>query len=139
MHTRRGFLYALVAGPLVANSQTQPPIRLVEYRLDLSASYSLTSYRLSLKVAPTDLVRAFGSPILSDGDSESMGTYVFVGHEGEVLTVYYRANDVDPRELQRLRTEFWRSTDIYSFSIGGRAHAHATQFLGWVMAQLRPR
>jgi hypothetical protein len=139
MHTRRGLLYALVAGPLVAHSQTRPPIRPMDYRLDLSANYALTSYRLALQAAPMDLSRVFGPPILRDGDLESLGTYVFVGHEGEVLTVYYRANDVDERELERLRTEFWRSTEVYPFSIGARAQAHATQFLSWVLTQLRPR
>jgi hypothetical protein len=139
MQTRRGLLYALVAGPLVANSQSGPPIRPMDYRLDLSANYALTSYRLTLKVAPADLIRVFGPPILIDGDSESLGTYVFVGQEGEALTVYYRANDVDEGELKRLRSDFWRSTEIYPFSVGARAHAHATQFLGWVLNQLRAR
>ena len=138
MHTRRCLLYML-AGPFVANSQAGPPIRPMDYRLDPSANYALTSYRLTIKVAPTDLIRVFGPPILSDGDSESLGTYVFVGNEGEALTVYYRANDIDERELKRLRSGFWRSNEIYPFSIGARAHTHATQFLGWVLNQLRPR
>jgi hypothetical protein len=65
-----------------------------------------------------------------------MGTYIFTGSAEEVLTVYYRANDVPRARIEALRERFWNEEDSYTFSIGAKSKAHARPFEEWLRAAI---
>jgi hypothetical protein len=139
MGSRRASLCVLGTWPLYKLAHATPVSRDMEYGLAPAEDYAFTSYRLSQDLRPHDLIRRFGEPIRERRDPESLGAYVFLGPEAEVLTVYYRANDVDAEQLELVRVKFWQSREIYSFSIGAKSYAHATRFKEWLVNQLRAR
>jgi hypothetical protein len=139
MGSRRTSLCVLGTWPLYMLAHATPVSRYMEYRLAPAADYAFTSYKLSQDIRPHDLIRLFGKPITERRDPESLGAHVFLGPESEVLTIYYRANDVDQEQLELIRVKFWRSRDTYSFSIGAKSYAHATRFREWLVIQLQAR
>jgi hypothetical protein len=111
----------------------------VQYTLNLRANFGGTAHALDCEAKPASLKRRFGMPLLNDGDTESMGTFIFVGPAGEVLTLYFRANDVPRARIEALQQKFWSDEDEYRFSIGARTASHAQPFVKWLHSQLGAR
>jgi hypothetical protein len=111
----------------------------VQYTLNLRANFGGTAHALDYEAKPASLKRRFGMPLLNDGDSESMGTYIFVGPAGEVLTLYFRANDVPRARIEALQQKFWNDEDDYSFSIGAKSASHAQPFVKWLRSEVGAR
>jgi hypothetical protein len=102
------------------------------YNLDLSADWARVSTHTYVIVKPKALFDRFGYPQLNDGDSESMGTYVFVSNEGEVAAVFFRANDFLPVIFAFLKKRFWRSSDAVRMSVGALNRKQAFEFGAWL-------
>ena len=52
------------------------------FSLTPGAFWGMTGPKFGIKVAPRQLYERFGYPLLNDGDSESLGTYVFTSESG---------------------------------------------------------
>src|SRR5947207_9958819 len=76
----------------------------MEYRIDPRARWGGTAHEGNIEALPRRLKQLFGMPLFDDGDSESLGTYVFASSEGTVLTLYYRAYDVPRKQIEAERT-----------------------------------
>ena len=111
----------------------------LQYTLNLRANFGGTAHALDYDAKPASLKRRFGMPLLNDGDAESMGTYIFVGPAGEVLTLYFRANDVPRARIEALQQKFWNDEDQYSFSIGAKTASHAQPFVNWLHSEVGAR
>jgi hypothetical protein len=122
--TRRRKLIALAAalvGAAIASSSGAQ----MEYQVDLKARWAGTAHEGNVEVSPRKLIHTFGQPLLSDGDSESLGTYIFISPEGKVLTLYRRAYDVPRRQIEAQRGSFWQQEQEVEFHIGAKG-AHLT-------------
>ena len=74
------------------------------------------------RVAPADLVRAFGSPPLHGDAYKTSGEYRFVSDTGEVFALYDWKETSQYREEEDYAPspeEFWRLANLVNFSIGG--------------------
>jgi hypothetical protein len=103
-----------------------------EYSIDLSARWGMSRAKLIAEVAPIELYKRFGYPLVNDGDSESLGTYVFVSKAGNVVTVYYRANDLWSLLVRLLRKRFWRRTRVMRLTISANDKTQAETFGRWL-------
>jgi hypothetical protein len=108
-----------------------------EYKLDLTSFWGTTGPQLITEVAPNDLYERFGYPLLNDRDSESLGTYVFVSSSGEVVTIYYRANDVWQLFLRLFKKRFWHSKDSVRLTIGADKKHQAEAFSRWLSGEVK--
>ncbi|WP_036303633.1 hypothetical protein [Methylotenera sp. L2L1] len=107
-----------------------------EYKLDLTAFWGMTGPELIAEVAPNALYEKFGYPLLNDGDSESMGTYIFVSRAGDVVTIYYRANDVWEILLRLVKRWFWRGKEPIRLTIGADKRFQAEEFSKWLSSEV---
>ena len=89
------------------------------------------------KVAPADLVRAFGPPPLRGDAYKTSGEYRFVSDAGEVFALYDWKETSQYREEEDYAPspeEFWRLTNPMNLSIGGKASPG--DLLLWLQAAL---
>ncbi len=84
---------------------------------------------------PADLVNLFGYPI-NDGDSESLGSYVFRSPSGKVAIIYFRANDFSSLFLKVFKRKFWRSTENHDLTVGAENREDATLFCEWLATKV---
>ena len=103
-----------------------------EYALDPTARWGESRAKLIAEVAPRELYRQFGYPLLNDGDRESLGTYVFVSKTGDVVTLYFRAYDLWSLIARLLRKHFWRRTDPVRLTISANDRSSAEAFGRWL-------
>jgi hypothetical protein len=111
----------------------------VEYQVDLKARWGGTSQEGEVEAAPCKLIQQFGQPLLNDGDSESLGTYVFSTKDGTVLTLYRRAYDVSEQQIETLRADFWQQEQEFEFYIGAKRARDVSQFKAWLVKRLAQR
>ena len=107
-----------------------------QYELTPKAFWGKSSPRYVIRLAPRDLFNRYGLPI-NDGDSESLGTYVFTARSGAVVTIYARANDVWSLLLGVVRPVFWRSSGVIELSIGASKVDEGLAFARWLSAEFR--
>lgn len=108
----------------------------VEYRVDFKARWAGTAHEGDIEASPRRLFQVFGQPLFNDGDSESLGTYVFTSPDGKVLTVYYRAYDVPQRQIEAQRAAFWRQEQEVVFHIGAKGAHDVPAFKAWLVKRL---
>jgi len=108
-----------------------------EYKIDLSAFWGMTGPQLIAEMAPRDLFKRFGYPLLNDRDGESLGTYVFVSESGDVVTIYYRANDIWQLFLRLFKKRFWRSQELTRLTIGAEKKEQAEAFSRWLSGEVQ--
>lgn len=106
-----------------------------EYKLTPNAFWGNNGPYYLITAAPKSLFARYGSPI-NDGDRESLGTYVFTSDAGQVVTVYFRANDIFSLLLKLARPLFWRSTSPVDFTVGAEKREEAKAFAQWLSQQL---
>jgi hypothetical protein len=108
----------------------------VEYRVDAKARWGGTAHEGDIEASPRKLKQLFGLPLFNDGDSESLGTYVFTSAEGRVLTLYCRAYDVSRKRIEALRASFWEQESDVEFHIGARNAQDVSAFKAWLAQRL---
>ena len=96
----------------------------------------MTGPQFYLDVAPKELYKKFGYPLLNDGDRESLGTYIFVSDIGHVITIYYRANDVFGLFLRLFKRFFWHINRPLQLTIGAEHKAQAEEFSKWIIQEV---
>ena len=111
----------------------------MEYQVDLNARWGGTAHVGEVDAAPRRLIQVFGQPLLNDGDSESLGTYVFTSKVGVVLTLYRRAHDLSKRKVEALRADFWQQDQEVEFHIGAKRVQDVPDFKAWLLKQLTRR
>lgn len=89
-----------------------------------------------IRVAPADLVRAFGAPEESDGYKVS-GEYTFTDPEGDVYTLYeWKSTSLYDQGLDSPET-FWRGSDPVYIHVGARAGDRGVKdFVLWVQERV---
>lgn len=107
-----------------------------EFALNPTANWGPAGPKYIITVAPIELFRRFGYPILNDGDSESLGTYVFESADGKVVNVYFRAYDVWSLFLRFIKRSFWRRTKPTELTVGAEHREAAEEFCGWLATKL---
>lgn len=106
-----------------------------DYTLSPNAFWGMTGPAYVLQIAPRELHARYGMPI-NDGDTESLGTYVFMSKGGAVVTVYYRANDVLSLLLKLVKPLFWRGKSPIELTIGAENAHEGKLFAQWLSARL---
>lgn len=131
---RRQFIALLVI--LLAVETVRAVGANVEYRVNAKAHWGGTAHEGEIEASPRKLKQLFGTPLLSDGASESLGTYVFTSSNGTVLTLYYRAHDVPRKRIEALRASFWEQESEVEFHIGAKGNQHVPAFKAWLVQRL---
>ena len=108
----------------------------MEYQVDLKARWGGTAHEGDIDASPRKLIQVFGQPLLNDGDSESLGTYVFVSNDGAVLTLYLRAYDLSRLQVEAMRTDFWKQEQEVEFHIGAKGAQDVPDFKAWLRRKL---
>ena len=103
-----------------------------KYSVNLSAFWGMTGPQYVITVAPVELFKRFGYPLLNDRDSESLGTYIFESTDGDVVTIYFRANDVWSLLLRLLKKSFWRGSKPVELTVGAEHQHQAEAFCSWL-------
>ncbi|MES2510239.1 MAG: hypothetical protein V4625_09930 [Pseudomonadota bacterium] len=137
MPPRRQFIALAIA--LLGSTRTSAQGSQVEYQVDLKARWGGTAHEGEVEAAPRKLIQMFGQPLLNDGDSESLGTYVFSTNDGTVLTLYRRAYDVSKQQVEALRADFWQQKQEVEFHIGAKRAHDVPQFKAWLVKRLAQR
>jgi len=70
--------------------------------------------------------------LLDDGDSESLGTYVFTSEAGAVVTIYCRAHDVWSLLTKLFKRSLWRGNKVCERRVGAEQPEVAQSFCGWL-------
>lgn len=107
-----------------------------KYKRVSAAKLGGTSKEASIVVSPSALSATFGPATEEPWDSESVGGYYFVSTEQRVFTLYFRAYDRSPEEIQNLRAAFWADSKPVEFSIGSHGKVGVAEFREWLRAQV---
>jgi hypothetical protein len=108
------------------------------FKLNMNADADGTSSSGYVKIAPADLIRAFGKPRVCDSYKVS-GEYIFTDEAGNVFTVYdwkhttlYCGDNCDDAPTPK---EFWGLDEPYDFYIGS-ARGDWEEFRQWLLTKV---
>ena len=90
-------------------------------------------------MAPSELVRIFGSPTSEDFDRESLGAFYFRGPDEQPFMLYFRAHDLGWWAMRKIRSSFWLDRSPCDFSIGSLREGDVSVFTSWIMERLTDR
>ena len=110
----------------------------MEFVLDPDAFWGRCGPVYVATIRPVDLVNLFGYPI-NDGDSESLGSYIFKGPAGEVAIIYFRAYDLSSLLLRIFRKRFWRGKDAIELTVAAENPGDARLFCEWLATRIEMR
>jgi hypothetical protein len=106
------------------------------YRRVATANLRDISMQGEISLPPREVVRVFGAPTEEAWDSESLGAIYFEGPKGSLVTLYYRAYDLEPEQFKSLKQRFWKQSTPVELHIGARSEVGIPEFKLWLRAQL---